>query len=103
MKIGRREFLTKSAAGLGSFLPGMEFNQQGWANEQKTATFEPYEWVPLGKTKIKVTRVGFGTGMRGGGRQSNQTRLGKERFEALLKAEQERPHSIMLIGGKCET
>jgi aryl-alcohol dehydrogenase-like predicted oxidoreductase len=44
----------------------------------------------LGKTKIKVSRVGFGTGMRGGRRQSNQTRLGKEKFEGLLKAAYER-------------
>jgi aryl-alcohol dehydrogenase-like predicted oxidoreductase len=46
--------------------------------------------VPLGKTKIKVSRVGFGTGMRGGNRQSNQTRLGKEKFEALLRTSYER-------------
>jgi aryl-alcohol dehydrogenase-like predicted oxidoreductase len=44
----------------------------------------------LGKTKIKVSRVGFGTGMRGSKRQSNQTRLGKETFEGLLKESYER-------------
>lgn len=45
--------------------------------------FDPYDLVPLGKTKIEVSRVGFGTGMRGGGRQSNHTRMGKEKFDAL--------------------
>lgn len=60
------------------------------AAEQKTLMSDPYERVPLGKTGIKVSRVGFGTGMRGGGRQSNQTRLGKETFEGLLQASYER-------------
>jgi aryl-alcohol dehydrogenase-like predicted oxidoreductase len=39
--------------------------------------------VTLGKTKIKVSRVGLGTGMRGGRRESNHTRMGKEKFNAL--------------------
>jgi aryl-alcohol dehydrogenase-like predicted oxidoreductase len=37
-----------------------------------------------------VSRVGFGTGMRGGNRQSNQTRMGKEKFEVLLQSSYER-------------
>jgi aryl-alcohol dehydrogenase-like predicted oxidoreductase len=40
--------------------------------------------VPLGRA-LKVTRLGFGTGMAGGKRQSNQTRLGPEKFERLLQ------------------
>ncbi len=79
----RREFLTMSLAGVGGVLLGSRFTL---AQEQKPKTFDPYELVPLGKTKIKVSRVGFGTGMRGGNRQSNQTRLGKEKFESLLQA-----------------
>jgi aryl-alcohol dehydrogenase-like predicted oxidoreductase len=42
--------------------------------------------VPLGK-HLKVCRLGAGTGMRGGNRQSNHTRMGKEKFEALLNYE----------------
>jgi aryl-alcohol dehydrogenase-like predicted oxidoreductase len=83
----RREFLTMSLAGVGSILLGSRLTI---AQQQKSKTFDPYELVPLGKTKIKVSRVGFGTGMRGGNRQSNQTRLGKEKFEALLQASYER-------------
>jgi len=41
--------------------------------------------VPLGKTGLKVSRIGMGTGMSGSNRESNQTRLGKEKFTALLK------------------
>ena len=87
MKIKRREFLARSIAGVGGLLLGAEFAA---AAEQETKMFNPYERVPLGKTKIKVSRVGFGTGMRGGSRQSNQTRMGKEKFEALLQASYER-------------
>ena len=47
---------------------------------------DPTALVPLGK-HLKVCRIGAGTGMRGGNRQTNQTRLGKERFEALLRHE----------------
>ena len=83
----RREFLTMSLAGVGGVLLGSRFTL---AQEQKPKTFDPYELVPLGKTKIKVSRIGFGTGMRGGNRQSNQTRLGKEKFESLLQASYER-------------
>ena len=87
MKIKRREFLARSIAGVGGLLLGAEFAA---AAEQETKRFNPYECVPLGKTEIKVSRVGFGTGMRGGMRQSNQTRMGKEKFEALLQASYER-------------
>ncbi len=87
MKMKRREFLIRSIAGVGGLLLGSGCMN---AARQKSITFDPYERVPLGKTKIKVTRVGFGTGMRGGKRQSNQTRLGKETFENLLKTAYER-------------
>ena len=87
MKMKRREFLARSIAGVGGLLLGSGCID---AASQKPGTFDPYERVPLGKTKIKVSRVGFGTGMRGGNRQSNQTRLGKEKFEALLQTSYER-------------
>jgi aryl-alcohol dehydrogenase-like predicted oxidoreductase len=87
MEMKRREFLARSIAGMGGILLGSGCID---AAKQKSANFDPYERVPLGKTKIKVSRVGFGTGMRGGGRQSNQTRLGKEKFEGLLKTAYER-------------
>ncbi|HCO94553.1 MAG TPA: aldo/keto reductase [Phycisphaerales bacterium] len=87
MEMKRREFLVRSIAGMGGLLLGPRCIT---AAEQKTVMSDPYERVPLGKTNIKVSRVGFGTGMRGGNRQSNQTRLGKEKFEGLLQASYER-------------
>jgi len=87
MEIKRREFLVRSVTGIGGLLIGPRCISSAG---QKSANFDPYERVLLGKTKIMVSRVGFGTGMRGGRRQSNQTRLGKEVFESLLKTSYER-------------
>jgi aryl-alcohol dehydrogenase-like predicted oxidoreductase len=87
MQMRRREFLARSIAGVSGVLLGGRLNL---AQERKGASYNPYEWVALGKTKIKVTRVGLGTGMRGGNRQSNHTRMGQERFEALAKGCYER-------------
>src|SRR4030065_2886871 len=86
MEMKRREFLVRSIAGMGSLLLGPGYISSAG---QKSTNFDPYERVPRGKTKIMVSRVGFGTGMRGGRRQSNQTRLGKETFEGLLQSSYE--------------
>ncbi len=88
----RREFLTNTIAGGAGLLLGSKL---GFAEEALKAepnapqagakTFDPWEIVSLGNTGLKVSRVGFGTGMRGGHHESNQTRLGKENFERLLR------------------
>lgn len=80
MKMKRREFLARSIAGMGGALLGSGHLS---AARQSTIKHDPYEVVTLGKTKIKASRVGLGTGMRGGGRQSNHTRMGTEKFNAL--------------------
>ncbi len=87
MEMKRREFLAKSMAGVGGLLLGTEFAA---SQEQRPKKHDPYELVPLGKTGIKVSRVGLGTGMRGSRRQSNHTRMGKERFNALARGCYER-------------
>lgn len=81
MPLNRREFLKRSAAGAGGLLLGAQLAP---AAEVKTARFDPYEQVQLGRTKMKCTRFCLGTGMRGGNRQSNHTRMGKEKLEALI-------------------
>jgi hypothetical protein len=81
MKIKRREFLTKSALGLGGALLGTQLLTRG---EATAKPFDPFERVPLGKTKLKFSRVVLGTGMKGGHRESNQTRMGKEKFMGLI-------------------
>lgn len=82
MKIKRREFLAKSALGLGGALLGTPLLARA---EATAKSFDPFERVPLGKTKLKFSRVVLGTGMKGGHRESNQTRLGKEKFEGLIR------------------
>jgi aryl-alcohol dehydrogenase-like predicted oxidoreductase len=82
MKMKRREFIQKSAAGVGGLLLGTRF---AIGQEQGLQTYDPFERVTLGKTKLTVTRLCLGTGMRGGNRQSNHTRMGKEKFEWLIR------------------
>ena len=87
MEMRRREFLAKSIAGMGGLLLGSGCMD---AVSRTPKKYDPYELVQLGKTKIKVSRVGIGTGMRGGQRQSNHTRMGQEKFDALAQGCYER-------------
>jgi aryl-alcohol dehydrogenase-like predicted oxidoreductase len=87
MKIKRRDFLKHSAVGVSSVLAGVSFAR---AQETKTSYFDPFEMVQLGKSKLKVSRFCLGTGVHGGNRQSNATRMGKEKFEALIRGAHER-------------
>ena len=80
MEMKRREFLAKSIAGMGGVLLGP--GCKGFA-QNKYSKHNPYEVVTLGKTKIKTSRVGLGTGMSGSNRQSNHSRMGTEKFNAL--------------------
>jgi len=91
-RIGRREFLAGSLAGASGLLLGSTLT--GCASQTVTLaqgkTFDPWEIVTLGNTGIKVSRVGFGTGMSGGRHSSNQVRLGKEKFESVLRESYDR-------------
>jgi aryl-alcohol dehydrogenase-like predicted oxidoreductase len=87
MSIKRREFLKRSALGVGTLLAGLPLAR---AAEAKPTYFDPYEAVPLGKTGLKVSRFCLGTGVHGGNRQSNATRMGKEKFEALIQGAHDR-------------
>ncbi len=90
--MNRREFLAKSVAGLGGILLTSRF---AFGQESGRQFYDPYEIVELGKTKIKVSRLGFGTGMNGWNRESNQTRLGEEKFIALIRACSERGITLL--------
>lgn len=87
MKIQRREFLKRSALGVSGVLTGVRLSR---ANETKAACFDPYEPVVLGQSKLKMSRFCLGTGVHGGNRLSNATRMGKEKFEALIRGAHER-------------
>jgi aryl-alcohol dehydrogenase-like predicted oxidoreductase len=82
--MNRRQFLTTTAASAAALaLAGTLRGAEGKKPN-------PFELVPLGKTGIKTSRICLGTGMRGGNRRSNQTRLGQDGFNALVKGAWER-------------
>jgi len=84
MAIKRRELLKSTLAGVG--IIGAMHGRDGVSfGKDEKDLYDPWELVPLGESGIKVSRVGFGTGMKGHMRQSNQTRLGKKNFEKLLR------------------
>ncbi len=87
MSMKRREFLVRTIAGVGGVMIG---GPAVLAAEKKAGVYDPFERFELGKTKIKVSRTCLGTGVRGGNQQSNQTRMGKEKFEAVIRGAYER-------------
>jgi aryl-alcohol dehydrogenase-like predicted oxidoreductase len=88
MKMNRRAFLRSSLAGASGILIASSSPMR--ARAAAAAAPNPYQMVALGKTGIKVTLVGQGTGTHGGVRETSQTRLGRDRLIALLKAGFER-------------
>lgn len=84
--IGRREFMGRVIAG------GIAGRLAVDARAAETAATAPavrkpmpHDIVTLGKSGVKPSRLGIGTGMRGWNHQSNQTRLGQEKFTALIR------------------
>ncbi len=87
MKVTRRRFINTSIAGI----TGLTLYRSMLANNLiHPAVPDPFQLVPLGTTGIMIPLLSSGTGFIGGNRQSNQTRLGKEKFERLLHYEFER-------------
>jgi hypothetical protein len=82
MTLPRREVPHRTASGLGGLVVGTPRpSRAGTA----PAYFDPFALVPLGKTPLKVSRIALGTGTHGGGRQSDQTRMGEEEFDASVQ------------------
>jgi aryl-alcohol dehydrogenase-like predicted oxidoreductase len=82
MKLRRREFIHRTALGVGGLIVAAP--QAAHAHAPATR-FDPYALVQLGKTPLKVSRFCLGTGMRGGMRSSNHSRMGKQAFETLIR------------------
>ena len=77
MQMDRRAFLGATVAGTAGALMADRL-------AAAPAGPNPTALVSLGN-ELKVTRIGFGTGMAGSQRQSNQTRLGPEKLDRLLQ------------------
>jgi len=83
-RLRRRDFIA-STAGSAAILVGLQARARAEGNAPP-----PPAQVPLGKTGIHLSRVGQGTGMHGGRRQSNHTRMGFEKLVALFRHAHER-------------
>lgn len=88
MSLQRRQFLKRSALGVSGLLLGKQ--QEACASAAEAACHNAYAMVALGQSGLKLTRLCLGTGMTGGNRQSNQTRLGRPKLEALIRGAYER-------------
>jgi aryl-alcohol dehydrogenase-like predicted oxidoreductase len=78
MKIQRREFLGSALAGTAGALVAGELVQAA------PAVVDPTAIVPLGK-RLRFCRIGCGTGVAANNRQCNQTRMGSQKFQDLLR------------------
>jgi aryl-alcohol dehydrogenase-like predicted oxidoreductase len=85
-KITRREFVRTVSVGAGTIVIGQAALAAG--SEKKSVQNSPFKTVTLGKTGIKTTMLGMGTGFSGYNRSSNITRAGVA--ESVIKAAYER-------------
>ncbi len=83
MNIHRRHFLKTSALGV----TGLALAPRLRAETPRLSAFDT---VTLGRTGIKTSRVSMGTGVSGGNRQSNHTRMGADNAHRLIREIYER-------------
>jgi aryl-alcohol dehydrogenase-like predicted oxidoreductase len=83
-ELNRRTFLAATTAGAAACLGGAARAAEG------AKAPPPPPQVPLGKTGVTLSRVAMGTGVRGGDRQSNQTRMGFDKLVGLFRHAYER-------------
>lgn len=85
-KLARRQFMATMAAGTGSVLPGNA--ERAISPDRKARVLDPFKNITLGKTGIKTTILGMGTGYSGHNRSSNITRAGVA--ESLIRTAYEK-------------
>jgi predicted aldo/keto reductase-like oxidoreductase len=94
-KLSRRKFIGTAAAGAGAFVAGEVIAKRGVKSEAVAAPValgpvdrsvkSPTDRVRLGRSGLKVSVVGVGTGTIGYAHHSNQTQLGQEEFTRLVR------------------
>jgi len=80
----RREFLTRSATGVGAAWLSSKTILDAIAAQTLPAKFAASDTVTLGSTGIKPSRLAMGTGTVGSGHHSHQTALGVKGLSDLL-------------------
>jgi aryl-alcohol dehydrogenase-like predicted oxidoreductase len=86
--IGRREFLQRSALAVGGIVLGSSLTRA--AALAPGPAFDATELVSLGNSGLKVSRLCLGTGVKGFMRQSDHTRMGRARFQEIIRGCHER-------------
>jgi aryl-alcohol dehydrogenase-like predicted oxidoreductase len=86
-QISRRKFISKLSVGAGTAL--LANVTDATAGFSKGST-DPFQTITLGSTGIKTSMIGMGTGVHGGNRECNLTRMGKKKGVALLEYAYER-------------
>jgi 1-deoxyxylulose-5-phosphate synthase len=81
----RREFLVRSASGLGAAWLSSHAVLDAIAAQTLTTKFAASDTVTLGSTGIKTSRLAMGTGTVGSGHHSHQTALGIQGLSDLLR------------------
>jgi predicted aldo/keto reductase-like oxidoreductase len=79
--LSRRDFLGQSAAALGALTAGTLASAAPAARKVNS----PTDQVVLGRTGVKTSLIGLGTGSVGVKRSSNQVKLGQEKFIKLVR------------------
>lgn len=79
-QVSRRDFLGKSAVALGSLAVSGQLAAAANARKLKSGA----DQVVLGRTGIKTSLIGMGTGSTGVGHSSNQVKLGHAKFVKLV-------------------
>jgi aryl-alcohol dehydrogenase-like predicted oxidoreductase len=81
----RRDFLRRTVTGVGATLLANKLASASALDVPSLPKkFNAHDEVVLGKTGIRTSRLAMGTGTIGGGKHSNQTRLGTDPFVTLL-------------------
>jgi aryl-alcohol dehydrogenase-like predicted oxidoreductase len=80
----RREFLVRSASGLGAAWLTSNSILNAIAEQTLPAKFSASDTITLGSTDIKTSRLAMGTGTVGSGHHSHQTALGVKGLSDLL-------------------
>ena len=80
----RREFLIRSASGLGAAWLSSKSILHAIADQTLSTKFSASDTISLGSTGIKTSRLAMGTGTVGSGHHSHQTALGVKGLSDLL-------------------
>jgi predicted aldo/keto reductase-like oxidoreductase len=82
--MNRRQFMTTiAAAGTGTLLLGK--NSLTFPSVKPDVTADPFRIISLGKSGLKTTLIGMGTGFNGYNRSSSITRAGKGVAETVIR------------------